>query len=72
MGSALIVGLEPAGKGGQAFLVGTVEAGIGPFVEHGADEALGLAVGLGTVGAGHGVAGAEVLAGLAEVAGVGV
>ena len=44
-----------------------VEAGIGPFVEHGADEALGLAVGLGTVGAGHGVAGAEVLAGLAEV-----
>ena len=33
VGSTLIVGLEPAGKGGQAFLVGAVEAGIGPFVE---------------------------------------
>jgi hypothetical protein len=56
VGSAMVVGPEPAVKGRGAFCAGGVERAVGPAGEQGADQALGLAVGPGPVGAGARVA----------------
>src|SRR4029450_10414428 len=53
----------PAVKGCGALGTGAVDSAVGPAAEQGADEALGLAVGLGAVGAGAQVADAERAAG---------
>src|ERR1700733_2580567 len=54
---------EPAVKGSGAFCAVAVEGSVGPATEDGADEALGFAVGLGSVGAGAEVPDAEGAAG---------
>src|SRR4051794_763841 len=54
--AAMVVGPEPAVKGGGAFAAGAVERAVGPAAQHGADEALGFAVGAGPVGPGAQVA----------------
>ena len=59
----MVVVPEPAVKGAAAFLARAVDVGVGPAVEHGADEAFGFAVGLWPVGAGAEVADAESAAG---------
>src|SRR5688572_13712671 len=59
----MVVVPEPAVKGGGAFGAGAVDGAVGPSVEQCADEALGLAVGLRTAGAGAVVADAERAAG---------
>src|SRR5688572_27472535 len=46
----MVVAPEPAVKGCGAFCAGGVDRAVGPAVEEGADEALGFAVGLGSVG----------------------
>jgi hypothetical protein len=48
----VIVGVEPAGEGGDSFSLGAVGPCVGPFLQHGAVEPFDLAVGLGAVGAG--------------------
>src|SRR5215210_1450464 len=50
--AAMVVGPEPAVKGGGAFSAGAVDRAVGPAAEHGADEALGFAVGARPVGLG--------------------
>ena len=50
--SSSIVEVEPAGEGVRAFVAVAVDGAVGPAAEHGADEALGLAVGARPVGAG--------------------
>ena len=50
--AAMVVGPEPAVKGGGAFAAGAVDRAVGPAGEQGADEAFGLAVGARPVGAG--------------------
>ncbi len=65
-----VVAMEPAGKLISAMGGGVVGSGIGPFTNGGLDEALGLAVGLGSVGAGADMLEAELAAGGAEVQGV--
>src|SRR5918994_1789406 len=59
----MVVVPEPAVKGCRAFGAGAVDGAVGPAAEQGADEALCLAVGLGSVGAGAQVADAERAAG---------
>ena len=59
VGPVVIVGGDPAVEGLEPGRVGAVEALVGPLVEEGLDVALGLAVGLGPVGARDEVAGAE-------------
>ena len=63
MSSVMVVVPEPAVKGGGAFGAGAVDGGVGPACEKGADEALGFAVCLGSVGAGAAVLDAECAAG---------
>jgi len=48
--AVMVVAMEPAGKSAGAVGLAGVGAGVGPFVEQGAVEALDLAVGLGPVG----------------------
>ena len=48
--ASMVVVPEPAVKGGGAFVAGAVDGAVCPAVEEGADEALCLAVGLGSVG----------------------
>ena len=45
-----IVGLERLGQGARALELVPVAVGVGPALEQGADEALGLAIGLRPVG----------------------
>lgn len=52
MAAVVIVGVHPAGGRGAAFGLGSVRAGVGPFLEQGAVEPLDLAVGLRPVGPG--------------------
>src|SRR3954466_7086903 len=59
----MVVGVEPAVKGGGAFSVGAVERAVGPAAEHGADEALCLSVGLRAPRPGADVAEAQRLGG---------
>src|SRR5215216_4197603 len=59
----MVVVPEPAVKGCGAFGAGAVDGAVGPAAEQGADEALCLAVGLGSVGAGAQMADAERAAG---------
>jgi hypothetical protein len=59
----MVVVPEPAVKCGGPFGAGAVDRSIGPAAEQGADEALGLAVGLRPVGAGAQVADPERAAG---------
>ena len=61
VGSSVIVEVDPARQRRQALVVGSVPSRIGPLVEQGLDEALGLAVGLRAVGTGAAVARAEAL-----------
>ena len=72
MGSVVIVGGEPGGQGAEAGGVGAKQAAVGPFVEQGFDEARGLAVGLGPIGARHEVADAQLDARGAEGVGLGI
>jgi hypothetical protein len=58
--------VEPAREQVVPLVGGGVGGSIGPFAEGGLDEALGLAVGSGTVGLGGGVAESEALAGGTE------
>jgi hypothetical protein len=51
---------------GCAVMTGVVRASIGPLASDGLDEAFGLAIGLGSVGAGEEMADAELLAGGGE------
>jgi len=51
---------------GGAVVAGVIGAGVGPLAGDGLDEALGLAVGLGTVGSCEAVADAELEAGGGE------
>jgi hypothetical protein len=53
--SAAIVEVQPACQGGVAFGAGAVDRAVGPAAEQCADEALGLAVGLRSVGPGSDV-----------------
>jgi hypothetical protein len=48
----MVVVPEPSVKRGGAFLAVAVDGAVGPAGEHGADEPLGFAVGLGSVGTG--------------------
>jgi hypothetical protein len=66
MGASVVVVVQPDRQLAAPVGGGAVGHGIGPVLEHGLDEALGLAVGLGRVGPGPQVAQAERLAGLAE------
>ena len=50
--AVMVVAVDPAVKGGGAFPVGAVERSVGPAAEHGADQALGFAVGLRSPGPG--------------------
>jgi hypothetical protein len=59
----MVIGPEPAVKGCGAFLAVVVDRAVGPAREHGADESLSLAVGLGPVGPGAEVANAQAAAG---------
>src|SRR4029453_5326063 len=59
----MVVVPEPAVKGCGALGTGAVDSAVGPAAEQGADEALGLAVGLGSVGPGAQVTDAERAAG---------
>jgi hypothetical protein len=61
-----VVVMEEEGEEGGAVGAGVIGAGIGPFAGEGLDEAFGLAIGLGTVGAGEEVAEAELVAGGGE------
>lgn len=63
MSASMVVVPEPAVKGGGAFCACAVDGAVGPAVEHGADEALGFAVGLGAARSSAEVADAERLAG---------
>src|SRR5215475_10975152 len=47
----MVVGVEPAVKGGAPFGFEAVGAGVGPFLQEGAVESLHFPVGLGPVGA---------------------
>src|SRR2546423_1638249 len=59
----MVVVPEPAVKGCGALCAGGVDRAVGPAAEHGADEALGLAVGLWATRSGAQVADAERAAG---------
>src|SRR6059058_3660561 len=59
----MVVVPQPAVKGGGALCAGGVDRAVGPAAEHGADEALGLAVGLRAPRPGAQVADAERAAG---------
>ncbi len=59
----MVVVEEPAVKGGGAFVACAVDGAVGPAVEHGADQALGFAVGLRSARPGAEVADAEAAAG---------
>ena len=72
VGPVVIVGGEPRGQGAESAGVGAIQAGVGPFVDQGLDEALGLAVGLGPIGARDQVAEAQLAARGLEGAGLGV
>lgn len=50
--AVVIVGVQPVGEGVAAFLFSVVGLYVCPFVEQGAVEAFGFAVGLGPVGPG--------------------
>jgi len=50
--SSSIVEVEPAGERAASFVAVAVDRAVGPAAEQGADEALGLTVGAGPVGAG--------------------
>src|SRR5690349_20139441 len=50
--AVVIVGGEPPGKGCAAVGLASVRAGVGPLIQQCPVEPLGLAVGLGPVGAG--------------------
>ena len=58
-----IVVMEIEWEEGGAVVTGVVRAGVGPLAGDGLDEAFGLAVGLGTIGAGEEMTDAELLAG---------
>ena len=51
-------------KEGSAVVAGLIGSGIGPLASDGLDEALGLTVGLGSIGPGEEVAHTELRAGL--------
>ena len=57
--SAMVVVSRASRQGLRCVLAGAVDRAVGPAAEHGADEALGLAVGLRPVGAGAQVADAR-------------
>src|ERR1700743_1104944 len=59
----MVVVMQPSVKGLGAFGAGSVDRAVGPAVDQCADEAFGLAVGLGTVGPGSEVADAARAAG---------
>src|SRR5215216_4137400 len=59
----MVVGPEPAVKSGGAFSAVAVDRAVGPAGEHGADEPLGLPVGLGAAWPGAQVADAKGAAG---------
>ena len=61
-----VVVVEEERKEGCAMIGGVIGAGIGPLAGEGLDEALGLAIGLRTIGPGEAVANAELLAGGGE------
>jgi hypothetical protein len=64
-----VVMLEPGREVQIAFLRVEVMANVGPLAQGGLDEALGLAVGAGSVGTGEAVLDAELEAGGAELSG---
>src|SRR5680860_33873 len=66
----MIIVPEPVGENPASCLVGQVELGVGPLLQECADEALCLAVGLGSVGASGAVSDLEGGAGLLEYGGV--
>jgi len=70
VGSVMIIVPEPVGENPASCLVGQVELGVGPLLQECADEALCLAVGLGSVGASGAVSDLEGGAGLLEYGGV--
>ena len=61
-----VVMLEPRGEMLIAFLRVEVVANVGPLAQGGLDEAFGLAVGAGSIGAGEAVLDAELEASVAE------
>jgi hypothetical protein len=63
MGTMPVVIVQPEFKLGLAFGGVQIQASIGPFAQSGLDEALGLAVGAGSVGSGAQMANAELVAG---------
>src|SRR5215213_2881949 len=69
MASGEVVVGEPAWEGGGALGGGAVDRSVGPATRDGLDEALGLAVGAGPVGAGEQVSDLELVAGLGVSAG---
>ena len=56
MGTLSVVGVDEGEHGLASFGGGAIGVGVGPFAQAGLDEALGLAVGAGRVGAGPDVA----------------
>src|SRR5213083_1705573 len=72
MWPARIVEGEPARELGEPMVVGLVEPCVGPFVEQGSDKSLSFAVGLGSIGSGGLVAGAQRGDGLAKNRGEGI
>jgi len=69
MGAGEVVVVEPGGELLVAFFRVGVVANVSPLAQSGLDEAFGLAVGAGRVGAGEAVADAEFLAGGAKAVG---
>src|SRR5680860_490432 len=47
--TSVIVEVDEAAEGAESVAVRPVGSGVGPFVDEGLDEALGLAVGLGPI-----------------------
>ena len=66
MRSVEIIVMEIEWEDGSAVVTGVVGAGISPLAGEGLDEALGLAVGLGSVRSGEEMADAQLVAGSGE------
>ena len=66
VGAVEIVVMEEEREEGGAVDTGVVRAGISPLASDGLDEAFGLAVGLGTVGASEAMLEAELVTSLGE------
>jgi len=70
MGTVPVVLVQPGIELGLTLARVLIDAGVGPLPQRGLDEALGFAVGAGSVGAGAQVADAETTAGNGKEAGI--